>query len=175
MRVPLHDTEPEIRHLPGLCECSPLQLDPVKSRSPTVQPDAVAEGEWRYVDDELVEDVLVDALRRELNDTLEVAVPEAGMHLVAWLPPDVDGGAASYAAAAHGLHIEPVSHFSARLSRRTAGRRASTGGRTPVVAGVGVQHSIRLRPASDWRRCVRLRRSVESAVGRTGSRTAPPR
>jgi len=63
-------------------------------------------------------DVLVDPLRRELNDTLEVAVPEAGMHLVAWLPPDVDGDAASYAAAARGLHIEPVSHFSARRLAR---------------------------------------------------------
>lgn len=57
-------------------------------------------------------DALVDALTRELGDLLDVAAPEAGMHLVAWLPPGVDGHAATRAAAAHDQHILPVSHFS---------------------------------------------------------------
>src|SRR5215472_1455646 len=35
--------------------------------------------------------------------------------------------------------------------------------------------SLRLRPASDWRRLVRLSRSAVSASRRTGLRTAPPR
>jgi len=59
-------------------------------------------------------DVLVDALRRELGDILEVAAPEAGMHLVAWLTPDIDGEAASRAAAARGLHVISASQFSER-------------------------------------------------------------
>ncbi|MHB8645598.1 MAG: MocR-like pyridoxine biosynthesis transcription factor PdxR [Thermomicrobiales bacterium] len=57
-------------------------------------------------------DALVDALTRELGDVLDVTAPEAGMHLVAWLPTGGDGRAATRAAAAHGLHILPVSHFS---------------------------------------------------------------
>jgi GntR family transcriptional regulator/MocR family aminotransferase len=57
-------------------------------------------------------DALVDALRRELGDVLDVAAPEAGMHLVAWLPPGVDGRAAAARVAAYDQHILPVSHFS---------------------------------------------------------------
>lgn len=56
--------------------------------------------------------VLVDALRRELGATIEVAAPEAGMHLVAWLPTGVDGEVVTRAAASHGLRIQPVSRFS---------------------------------------------------------------
>jgi GntR family transcriptional regulator / MocR family aminotransferase len=57
-------------------------------------------------------DALVDALRRELGDVLDVVAPEAGMHLVAWLPPGVDGRAAAARVAAYDQHILPVSHFS---------------------------------------------------------------
>src|SRR5262249_20746297 len=43
---------------------------------------------------------------------------------------------------------------------------ASRSGASDLLFGFHVGASIRLRPASDWLRCVRLRRSVESAVGR---------
>jgi GntR family transcriptional regulator/MocR family aminotransferase len=86
--------------------------------------DFFAEGHFaRYVQrmrDRYLErrDILLDALRRELRDSLEVGVPEAGMHLVAWLSPDVDGATACRAAAGRGLRIEPVSHFSVRRPAR---------------------------------------------------------
>lgn len=54
---------------------------------------------------------LVDALTREMGDTLIVCAPDAGMHLVAWLPTGMDGRAVVRDAAAHGLHIQPVSQF----------------------------------------------------------------
>jgi GntR family transcriptional regulator/MocR family aminotransferase len=57
---------------------------------------------------------LVDALTRELGDILDVAIPEAGMHLVAWLPEGMSAQAAAQRAAASGLHILPISHFSLR-------------------------------------------------------------
>ncbi|HKA09216.1 MAG TPA: PLP-dependent aminotransferase family protein, partial [Candidatus Dormibacteraeota bacterium] len=57
---------------------------------------------------------LVDALRGELGDTVEVVPPEAGTHLVAWLPAGVDGRTVACAAVAMGLHIEPVSRYSTR-------------------------------------------------------------
>lgn len=57
---------------------------------------------------------LVDALMRELGDILDVAVPEAGMHLVAWLRSDMSARAVAKLAAAHGLPIQPLSQFSLR-------------------------------------------------------------
>jgi GntR family transcriptional regulator/MocR family aminotransferase len=59
-------------------------------------------------------DALVEALRRELGDLVEVAAPEAGTQLVAWLPTGVDGRQAARAAAEHGLCVDPVSRFSQR-------------------------------------------------------------
>ena len=52
---------------------------------------------------------LVDALARELGDTLEVTSPEAGLHLAAWLPAGVSARAVSRLAATHGLRILPIS------------------------------------------------------------------
>jgi GntR family transcriptional regulator / MocR family aminotransferase len=60
-------------------------------------------------------DALVEALGRELGDLVEVAAPEMGTHLVAWLPAGVDGRLAARAAAEQGLRVEPVSRFSQRL------------------------------------------------------------
>jgi GntR family transcriptional regulator / MocR family aminotransferase len=57
---------------------------------------------------------LVEALTRELGDLLDVTVPEAGMHLVAWLPSDMSAQAATHLTAAHGLHLLPISQFSLR-------------------------------------------------------------
>jgi len=63
-------------------------------------------------------DALVDALTRELGDVLDVAAPEAGMHLVAWLPLGMSAQTVAHSAAANGLHIRPISHFSPRPPRR---------------------------------------------------------
>lgn len=57
---------------------------------------------------------LVDALTGELGDILDVAVPEAGIHLVAWLPAGMSAQRAAHLAAAHSLHILPISQFSLR-------------------------------------------------------------
>jgi GntR family transcriptional regulator/MocR family aminotransferase len=61
---------------------------------------------------------LVDALTRELGNRLDVTVPEAGMHLVAWLPSGMSAQAAAHRAAAYGLHILPISQFSLRSLQR---------------------------------------------------------
>jgi GntR family transcriptional regulator / MocR family aminotransferase len=57
---------------------------------------------------------LVNALTRQLGDKLEVSVPEAGMHLVVWLPAGMSGQADAQRAAGYGLHMLPISHFSLR-------------------------------------------------------------
>ena len=61
---------------------------------------------------------LVDALTRELGDILDVSVPEAGMHLVAWptLGMSIKGDALK--ATANGLHISLISQFSLRPLQR---------------------------------------------------------
>jgi len=61
---------------------------------------------------------LVDALTRELGDILDVAVPEAGLHLVAWLPAGMNARTVAHRAAAHGLHILPVSRCGLRPLQR---------------------------------------------------------
>ncbi len=81
--------------------------------------------------------VLVDALTRELGDTVDVVAPEAGMHLVAWLPTGVDGRAVADAAVVHGLHILPVSHFSVRPPLRD-GLVLGFAGDTPEELRAGV-------------------------------------
>lgn len=55
---------------------------------------------------------LVDALSQELGDILEVTVPEAGLHLAAWLPAGRSAQPVARRTAALGLHLWPVSHFS---------------------------------------------------------------
>jgi GntR family transcriptional regulator/MocR family aminotransferase len=61
---------------------------------------------------------LVDALTRELGNTVDINVPEAGMHLVIWLPSGTSAQAVAGWVAASGLHILPVSQFSQRALRR---------------------------------------------------------
>jgi GntR family transcriptional regulator/MocR family aminotransferase len=63
-------------------------------------------------------DALVDALRQELGDLLDVAVPEAGMHLVAWLRAGLSAEAVAGQAAAQGLQIPTLSRFSLRPLQR---------------------------------------------------------
>lgn len=61
---------------------------------------------------------LIDALTRELGDMLEVTIPEAGIHLTAWLSSYTSARAATQRAAAHGLHIQRISQFSLRSHQR---------------------------------------------------------
>jgi GntR family transcriptional regulator/MocR family aminotransferase len=80
---------------------------------------------------------LIDALVRELGDLLEVAVPEAGMHLVAWLPAGMRVEAAVARAAALGLHLLPVSQFRLQPGRRD-GLILGFAGATPAELRAGV-------------------------------------
>jgi len=53
-----------------------------------------------------------------LGTQLDVTVPEAGMHLVVWLPRGVSAQTVAQQAAASGLHILPISQFSLRPLQR---------------------------------------------------------
>ena len=63
-------------------------------------------------------DALVDALAQELSTKLDITVPEAGMHLAAWLPPGLSAQAVVEQASAYNLHILPISQFSQRTLSR---------------------------------------------------------
>jgi GntR family transcriptional regulator/MocR family aminotransferase len=55
--------------------------------------------------------VLVDAVQRELSGLLHVPPSDAGMHLVGWLPDGVDDEAVSRRAAAQGIAAVPLSAY----------------------------------------------------------------
>ncbi|HEV2663019.1 MAG TPA: PLP-dependent aminotransferase family protein, partial [Ktedonobacteraceae bacterium] len=61
---------------------------------------------------------LIKALKRELGDMLDVVVPAAGMHLVAWLPEGMSGQTVAQQALAHGLRIQSISQGSLRPLQR---------------------------------------------------------
>jgi GntR family transcriptional regulator/MocR family aminotransferase len=48
----------------------------------------------------------------------DVTVPEAGMHLVAWLPEGMSAQGVAQQASAYGLHTLPLSLFSLRSLQR---------------------------------------------------------
>jgi GntR family transcriptional regulator/MocR family aminotransferase len=54
---------------------------------------------------------LIEALARECGDLLDVHIPEAGMHLVAWLPTHMDDRAVARLALDQGIEIAPISKF----------------------------------------------------------------
>lgn len=85
---------------------------------------------------------LVDAIRRELGSVLDVVAPEAGMHLVAWLPTGVDGQTITNAAAAYGLRILPVSRFCLNPPPRD-GLVLGFAGNTPWQLRAGVHQLAR--------------------------------
>lgn len=62
--------------------------------------------------------ILVDELSRELGESVDIAVPEAGMHLVVWLPSGMNAQVVAQQAAAHGLYVLPISQFSQRVLQR---------------------------------------------------------
>src|SRR6266567_1263306 len=61
---------------------------------------------------------LIAALANELADMLEVHAPEAGMHLVGWLPPHMDDTTVAQQAATYGVEVIPVSVFRREPMRR---------------------------------------------------------
>src|SRR5947209_1405785 len=81
---------------------------------------------------------LVDALTRALGTKLDVTVPEAGMHLVVWLPSGMSAQAVAQQAAASGLHMLPISHFSMRPLQRD-GLLLGFASTSPQELRVGVQ------------------------------------
>jgi GntR family transcriptional regulator / MocR family aminotransferase len=54
---------------------------------------------------------LLELLQRELGDLLTPAPGSGGMHMVAWLPRDLDDVAVSYRARRFGIETLPLSHF----------------------------------------------------------------
>jgi GntR family transcriptional regulator / MocR family aminotransferase len=54
---------------------------------------------------------LLAEVASELREMLELHVPEAGMHLVGWLPPHVDDATVAQQAATYGVEVLPVSMF----------------------------------------------------------------
>jgi GntR family transcriptional regulator/MocR family aminotransferase len=57
------------------------------------------------------QDLMVNAMRRELDDQLEINCAEAGLHVVGWLPEGVDDKRASQAAFEYGVETPPVSRY----------------------------------------------------------------
>ncbi len=57
------------------------------------------------------QEFLVEAARRRLGGLLDVRPENAGMHLVGWLPPGVDEGAAARAAVDAGVDAAPLSTY----------------------------------------------------------------
>jgi GntR family transcriptional regulator/MocR family aminotransferase len=61
---------------------------------------------------------LIAAVASELGELLEVHAPEAGMHLVGWLPPHMDDATVAQQVATYGIEVLPVSMFSSEPIRR---------------------------------------------------------
>jgi GntR family transcriptional regulator/MocR family aminotransferase len=59
-------------------------------------------------------DALVAALRGTLAGLMEVSEPEAGLHLVGWLPPGYDDRAAARAASGLGIDARAIADYSLR-------------------------------------------------------------
>jgi GntR family transcriptional regulator/MocR family aminotransferase len=57
-------------------------------------------------------DLLHHELRERLGGLLEAHVPEVGMHLVGWLPPDTDDRRAAELAGQVGIEVVPISRYS---------------------------------------------------------------
>jgi GntR family transcriptional regulator/MocR family aminotransferase len=80
---------------------------------------------------------LVDVLTRELGDLLDIVVPEAGLHLVAWLLSGKSAQGVSQQAQAYGLSIPPVSDFSMQPLQRD-GLMLGFAGASPQQLRAGV-------------------------------------
>ncbi|MNG14185.1 HTH-type transcriptional regulatory protein GabR [compost metagenome] len=54
---------------------------------------------------------LVDVLQRRLGDFLRITPVDAGMHLIAWLPPQLDDQEVARQLAVHGVHTYALSDY----------------------------------------------------------------
>ncbi|HET8906217.1 MAG TPA: PLP-dependent aminotransferase family protein, partial [Ktedonobacterales bacterium] len=88
-------------------------------------------------------DTLVATLRRELGDLVDVGVPEAGMHLVAWLPEGMSARTVAQRAAAQGLHALPIVSDDQRPYSRD-GLMLGFASDTPAALRAGVRRLARL-------------------------------
>lgn len=83
-------------------------------------------------------DLLHAELRRHLGNVLEVRVPDTGMTIVGWLPPNTDDRRAAALARAAGISARPISRFSLEPLAR--------GGLILGYAGIdvaGIRHGVR--------------------------------
>jgi GntR family transcriptional regulator/MocR family aminotransferase len=102
--------------------------------------------------------VMIDTIREELGDLLEIWDSEAGMHTIAWLPEDVEDTRVAAEAAAAGLNVGPVSDFALRpLSR--GGLLLGYAAFTPAAIRKGVREL-----ASVLKKYARLSRRSASAA-----------
>ena len=62
---------------------------------------------------------LVAACNRELSGLIEINTPDAGTHLIAWLPYEMDDRAAARAAAEQGVETKPFSDYCIRSTDRS--------------------------------------------------------
>ena len=84
---------------------------------------------------------------RHLSGLLRVETSEGGMHLIAWLPPDVDDREATRAARAEGVIVAPLSFFAAHREPRRAGLVLGYAGLTPAQIAAGTERlAAALRP-----------------------------
>ncbi len=82
--------------------------------------------------------VLVDALTRELGAMLDIGVPEAGMHLVVWLPDSIRAQTVADLVVAHGLYVQPISRFNLQPPQRD-GLLLGFASATPQMLRAGVK------------------------------------
>lgn len=90
-------------------------------------------------------DTLNSALQQSLAGMLDVTIPEAGMHLVAWLPHGVDDREIARLAEAQGITVMPISKFSLVPLDR-GGLMLGYAGTPPAILREGVRRlAIALR------------------------------
>jgi GntR family transcriptional regulator/MocR family aminotransferase len=61
---------------------------------------------------------LIELLRRELGESVEIQPSEAGLHLVCWLPPGLHDQCIAQQASMNGLEVMPLSAFTLGSSQR---------------------------------------------------------
>jgi GntR family transcriptional regulator/MocR family aminotransferase len=85
---------------------------------------------------------LIDALKEELGDVLDITVPEAGIHLLAWLPPGLSSREVAAQAARHSLDIAPIP-LADQASSRGDGIMLAYAGGEPAELRAGVHRLAR--------------------------------
>ncbi len=81
---------------------------------------------------------LISALKEEFGERLDITIPEAGIHLLAWLPPGLNSREVAAQAARHGLDIAPVSAASEHAARGD-GIMLAYAGADPALLRAGVR------------------------------------